>query len=147
MTLYCPEAKLLITGDHILPKISPNISVWPHEPDGDPLGQYLATFDRFRGLPEDTLVLPSHGMPFRGLRCRIEEIECHHQNRLDRTLERCARPVTAAELVPTMFRRELDDFEIFLAVGEAMAHLHCLVGRGAVERDETSTGLRRYRRI
>ena len=70
--LYSAGAGLLIAGDMLLPRISTNVSVWPVEPDGDPLGDFLDSLDRFAGLDPDTLVLPSHGLPFRGMRPRID---------------------------------------------------------------------------
>ena len=62
---------MLISGDMVLPKISTNVSVWPEQPEGDPLQLFLDSLDRYAQLPPDTLVLPSHGLPFRGLRKRI----------------------------------------------------------------------------
>src|SRR5205814_7423834 len=77
--LYCAETGVLIAGDQILPRISPNISVQAHEPDGDPLARYLSSLDKLRrALPPDILVLPSHNLPFRGVHTRIDELAAHH---------------------------------------------------------------------
>ena len=66
--LFCEETGVLIAGDQILPRISPNISVQAYEPDGDPLARYLGSLTKLRGqLPPDMLVLPSHNLPFRGV--------------------------------------------------------------------------------
>src|SRR5260370_6733066 len=63
--LYCADTGLLIAGDQVLPRISPNISVQAHEPDGDPLARYLASLAKLRdAVPPETLVLPSHNLPF-----------------------------------------------------------------------------------
>ena len=71
--LYCPAAKLLISGDQVLPEISSNVSVQPLEPEADPLTDWLTTLQAIRArVPDDVLVLPSHGKPFRGLHARIE---------------------------------------------------------------------------
>src|SRR5947207_1492004 len=105
---YCAETGTLIAGDQILPKISPNISVPPHEPDGDPLARYLRSLDKLRGaLPPDTLVLPSHNLPFRGVHIRIDELAAHHRERCAEVITACERPHRAAELLPIMIRRPL----------------------------------------
>ena len=67
-----PPAGILIAGDQVLPRISPNISVWPPEPEADPLRDFLETLERFRAVPDDTLILPSHDTPFMGLHARLD---------------------------------------------------------------------------
>ncbi|HTS21419.1 MAG TPA: MBL fold metallo-hydrolase [Casimicrobiaceae bacterium] len=137
--LHCAELNLLIAGDMLLPKISTNVSVWPVEPDGDPLRRFLDSLARFESLPPDTLVLPSHGLPFVGIAARVEALRAHHAARLAE-LERAAaaRPVTAADVVPVLFRRELDVQQRFFAMGEAIAHLNHLWHAGRLQR--TSRG-------
>ena len=73
-SLYSTERSVLISGDMLLPRISTNVSVWPVEPDGDPLGRFLASLDRLAELPSGTLVLPSHGLPFVGIAARVEQL-------------------------------------------------------------------------
>ena len=135
---------LFIAGDQILPKISPNVSVWPHEPDSDPLAEYLETLEAFKALPEGLLVLPSHGLPFTGLHHRIGELVEHHRLRLDETLAACAEPATAHEVMQAMFTRKLDAHQTRFAVGEAIAHLNHLLHQGRVVR-ERGEGADRYR--
>ena len=145
--LYCAEAGILIAGDQILPKISPNISVQTHEPDGDPLARYLGSLTRLRGdLPPDILVLPSHNLPFRGVHQRIDELAAHHQARCDEVITACARPISAAELMPVLFRRQLDRHQMGFALGEALAHLHYLATRGEIERARDGDGVDRFLR-
>ena len=80
--LHCPALGLLIAGDQVLPKISPNISVWPNEPDANPLARYLESLETLRGaIPADVLVLPSHNLPFYGLDTRIDQLASHHAAR------------------------------------------------------------------
>jgi glyoxylase-like metal-dependent hydrolase (beta-lactamase superfamily II) len=136
-------ANLLISGDQVLPTISSNISYGFHVPDANPLGSYLDSLQRLRALPADTLVLPSHGVPFQGLHQRIDDLTQHHAEQLARIEQRCRVPRTAAELLPTMFRRELKGMHLFLAFGEALAHLEYLVHAGRLRR-ETSAGIIRY---
>jgi glyoxylase-like metal-dependent hydrolase (beta-lactamase superfamily II) len=133
--LYCAEAGVLIAGDQILPKISPNISVQAHEPEGDPLARYLASLDKLRGaLPPDILVLPSHNLPFRGVHQRIDELAMHHDARCAEVMAACARPMSGAEMMPVLFKRRLDRHQTGFALGEALAHLHYLVGEGSLAR-------------
>lgn len=143
--LYCAETGVLIAGDQILPKISPNISVPPHEPEGDPLARYLHSLDRLRQvLPPDILVLPSHNLPFRGVHKRIDELAAHHRERCAEVIAACARPHSAADLLPIMFRRRLDRHQTAFALGEALAHLHYLVGEGEIGRAADSDGVDRF---
>jgi glyoxylase-like metal-dependent hydrolase (beta-lactamase superfamily II) len=144
--LYCAELGVLISGDMVLPKISTNISVWSVDPDGNPLQQFLDSLKRYAGLPADTLVLPSHGLPFRGLRERIEQLGEHHRQRFEELHEACVQPLSAFEAIPTLFQRELDAHQLFFAMGEAMAHLHWLYYRGSLKREIGADGVIRYLR-
>ncbi|HXP95811.1 MAG TPA: MBL fold metallo-hydrolase, partial [Telmatospirillum sp.] len=146
ISLWCQERNVLISGDQILPSISPNVSVWPNEPDADPLRLFLQSLERFRHLPADCLVLPSHGRPFFGLHERIDALVQHHQERLRETLEACRRPITANDLLKIMFQRDLDSHQLFFAIGESLAHLHYLVGTGELVRETDGTGVHRFRR-
>ena len=136
-------ARVLISGDQVLPSISSNISYGFHIADANPLGSYLDSLQRLRALAPDTLVLPSHGVPFQGLQQRIDDLTMHHEEQLAKVEERCREPRTAAELLPTMFRRELKGMHLFLAFGEALAHLEYLVHAGRLRR-EPSAGVIRY---
>jgi len=125
--LYCEELKVLISGDMLLPRITTNVSTRPSNPNGNPLGLFLDSISRFEQLPPDVLVLPSHGTPFRGLHARIAELRQHHQERFAALLAALDRPMTAAELVPVLFSRSLDDaFQVMFAMGETIAHLKYL---------------------
>lgn len=143
-SLYCDKTGVLISGDMLLPRISTNVSVWPTEPDSDPVGEFLASLTLFDELPADTWVLPSHGAPFRGAAPRIAELRGHHQTRLDRLLEICDRPRTAAEVLPELFHRKLDDHQMLFAMGETVAHLNYLMHRGGLERVSAVGGVHRF---
>jgi glyoxylase-like metal-dependent hydrolase (beta-lactamase superfamily II) len=140
VSLFCESLNLLISGDQVLPRITTNISVWYTEPDGDPLRHFLTSFDNFRPLPEDVLVLPSHDRPFRGLHDRLDGLIEHHNDRLDATAEHCETPRTAADLLPVLFKRELDDHQITFAMGEALAHLNFLVADGRLRNFRNDAG-------
>ena len=142
--LHCEKLGVLISGDMLLPRISTNVSVWPMEPEGDPLGEFLASLEQFMALDAGTLVLPSHGLPFRGMASRIEELNCHHRERLDRLVAVCEQPMTAAELLPHLFKRKFDDYQLVFAIGEAIAHLNYLMHRGALQRTEDRDGIHRF---
>jgi glyoxylase-like metal-dependent hydrolase (beta-lactamase superfamily II) len=143
--LYCAEAGILIAGDQVLPKISPNVSVQPHEPDGDPLSLFLRSLDRLRdAVPPETLVLPSHNLPFLGLHTRIDALAAHHQARCEEIIGACRQPQNAMELLPVLFRRPLDQHQTAFALGEALAHLHYLTGRGALTRVLGTGGVNRF---
>jgi len=139
--LYCPDLGVLISGDMLLPKISTNVSVWPPEPEGDPLARFLESLDQFARLPADTLVLPSHGLPFVGIPIRIEQLRAHHAARLAELEAAAGTPVTAAAVLPLLFRRELDPQQRFFAMGEAIAHLNHLWHAGRLRRLETDSSL------
>jgi glyoxylase-like metal-dependent hydrolase (beta-lactamase superfamily II) len=126
VSLYCGQLGILVSGDMVLPRISTNVSVFAVEPEGNPLRLYLDSLDKFAGLPDDTLVLPSHGKPFRGLHLRIAQLRAHHNARLEEVLAACSQPRSAVDIVPIIFRRQLDAHQLSFAIGEALAHLHYL---------------------
>ena len=106
--LYCESLNILISGDMLLPKISTNTSVFAIEPEADAVGQFLASLQHFKLLPAHTLALPSHGKPFEGIHQRVRQLEAHHAARLDEVRAACSSPRSAADIVPLMFKRELD---------------------------------------
>lgn len=144
LCLFSPEHNVLIAGDQVLPRISPNVSVWPAEPEANPLADFLDSLEQFRELPEDCLVLPSHGLPFRGLHQRIDQLIAHHRERLELALEACATPMTVAEVMPRLFDRALDVHQLQFALGESLAHLNWLVEQGRLERALDSDGRLRF---
>ena len=132
--LYNKDRKQLLAADQILERISPNIGVWPGEPDANPLADYIDSLEPFRDLPEDTLVLPSHGQPFYGLHARIDELIHHHELRLERTEEAAKNGQSAVSIMPSLFDRELDAHQLGFALGETLAHLNYLVAEGRLKR-------------
>lgn len=145
-TLYCDELGLLISGDQVLPRISPNVAVWPTEPNAEPLSDFLASLERFKTLPADTFVLPSHDQPFHALHTRVDQLAHHHEVRLDRLHDAVNEPKTVMEAARALFRRALDHHQTGFALGETLAHLHLLRARGLVVRDEDAQGRDLYRR-
>lgn len=143
--LYCAELNLLISGDMVLPRISTNVSVFPLEPNANPVQQYLDSLEKFSHLPADVLVLPSHGKPFRGLHTRIQQLFDHHEARLAEVMEACVAPQSAVDIVPIMFPRALDAHQLGFALGEALAHLHKLWLDGRLQRTLDADDVLRFR--
>jgi glyoxylase-like metal-dependent hydrolase (beta-lactamase superfamily II) len=138
-------AGLLISGDMVLPRISTNISVYDVEPESNPLTLFLQSIDKFKALHPDTLVLPSHGKPFRGLHTRIDQLQAHHRDRLAEVMDACAAsPCSGADILPVMFRRTLDLHQTTFAMGEAVAHLHALWFDGKLRRLRGGDGIYRF---
>ena len=145
MALHCEDLELLISGDMVLPRISTNVSVYDLEPEADSLTLYLDSLARYEALPADTLVLPSHGKPFRGLHARLRQLREHHDERLADVMSACrAKPCSAAELLPVLFKRTLDLHQTTFAMGEAVAHLHALWYRGQLRRERGADGVWRF---
>jgi len=146
-SFWCEELNILISGDQILPRITSNISLWHTEPDGNPLKHYLESFKKYEELPADVLVLPSHDYPFKGLHGRLDDLRTHHQQRIQVTQEKCAVPRTAAEIIPYLFKREINAFEFSFAIGETLAHLNYLLDEELLECVTGRDGLIRYRSV
>lgn len=145
ISLACEELKLLISGDMMLPRISTNVSVYDIEPEANSLALFLASIDKFRALAEDTLVLPSHGKPFTGLYPRIRQLHDHHRERLAEVTAACReRPMSAADVMPLLFKRKLDLHQTTFAMGEAIAHLHMLWHAGGLRRERDAAGVWRF---
>ena len=134
VTLWSGDG-LMIAGDQVLPGISPNIGVWPTEPESDPLAGFLESCRRFAALGGDPLVLPGHRLPFRGLAGRLAQLLENHESALDRVeAALAARPARTVALFDTLYRREIDEGEFGLALAEAVAHLNHLHRAGRVTR-------------
>jgi glyoxylase-like metal-dependent hydrolase (beta-lactamase superfamily II) len=144
LCLYDAGRRVLVSGDQVLPTISPNVSVLSSAPEADPLREFLASMARLGECARDTLVLPSHGLPFRGLHARLEDVRAHHLQQLDALRDHCVEPRTAFEVLPTLFRRVPRGFHRLLAVGEAVAHLNYLCGEGVLARSFDAGGVARF---
>jgi glyoxylase-like metal-dependent hydrolase (beta-lactamase superfamily II) len=145
LSLYCEALNVVIAGDMLLSTISTNVSVWSIDPEGDPLRLFLESLKRYRELPEDVLVLPSHGKPFRGAHVRVGELESHHQKHFAKLLEALKeKSLSAGDLLGLLFRRPLDAHQTFFAMGEAIAHLHYLYYAGRLKRANGPDGIMRY---
>jgi glyoxylase-like metal-dependent hydrolase (beta-lactamase superfamily II) len=147
VSLHCPERRILIAGDQLLPNITTNVSTWQIEPEFDAVGAFIATCRMFRGLLDpDTLVLPSHRRPFRNVRHLLHELAEHHAMRLNLILESAGDEISAGALIDVLFTPGLDGHQIGFAMGESIAHLNHLVTLGHMQLVESGTQAR-YRRV
>ena len=143
--LWCPDLKLMISGDQVLPKITSNVSVFPTEPGADPLDDWLTSLARIRGIiPDDVLVLPAHNEPFHGLHARIDALISGHERCLSRLRELIAEPKRAVDVFHVLFRRKIDGNNLGMATGESIAHLNCLLARGEAVRRRDENGVDWY---
>ena len=144
--LWQEELKLFISGDQVLPRISSNVSVFPTEPDGDPLTDWINSCHKLRGaIPADVLTLPSHNEPFEGLHDRLNNLIEGHEKALNRVMSRLRQePRRAVDLFGALFARKIGADLIGMATGEAIAHANCLVGRGLAKRVIDAQGIARY---
>lgn len=126
---------LMIAGDQVLPRITSNVSVYSTEPEADPLGDWLDSIEKLRGLDPDLYVLPAHNEPFRGLHVRLDQLAEDHHRKLDALQGFLATPRTAFECFEVLFRRAVGSDEIMMATGETLAHLHYLERRGRARRE------------
>jgi glyoxylase-like metal-dependent hydrolase (beta-lactamase superfamily II) len=128
--LYCAEERLFLSADQVLSKISPNVSVWAHEPDENALGSFLRSLQSLEEtLPDDVLVLPGHGLPFYGVKTRIAQLAAHHEERCQMIAKACSDVAkTSAELVPVVFHKHvLDAHQTGFAAGELIAHVNYML--------------------
>ena len=142
---------LMISGDQVLPRISSNVSVFPTEPDADPLGDWLDSLARLRAtLGDDLLVLPAHGEPFIGLHARLDRLAQGHERGLQRLRRSLAEaPKRAIDVFGALFARPIDGKGELLgmATGESLAHINYLVARGDARCEIDAAGVRRYRAV
>jgi glyoxylase-like metal-dependent hydrolase (beta-lactamase superfamily II) len=146
---YCAELKLLISGDQVLPRISSNVSVFPTEPDANPMADWLASIDKLRQtIPDDVLVLPAHNEPFRGLHARLDHLTRSRHTALDRLRQALTQPKRAVDVFAQLFSRPIGSepgLLLGMATGESVAHLNYLLYRGEAEKELRSDGCAWYR--
>lgn len=135
LTLWSRDDTLVVAGDQIISSISPNIGVYPTQPEADPVGEWLEACGRLQALArEHHLVLSGHKRPFSGLPVRMRQLIENHYGALDRLRTHLARPRTAAECFRPLFKRNVDEGIYGLALVEAVAHLNHLHQAGEVTR-------------
>ncbi len=129
--LLLERERVLFSGDHVLPRITSNVGLYPYSRD-DPLGDFLDALRRVRDLPV-TRVLPAHGDPFDDLRGRVDELLAHHETRLGAVQAALGRHERAAyAIAKDLFPRLRSAQEERFALAETLAHLRYLERRGRV---------------
>lgn len=140
-TLWSEDDNLILGGDQLLPSISPNLGVYPTEPEADPVAEWLASCAFFQTVAgEDHLVLPGHKLPFNGLPTRLEQMIENHTSALDRLEAALTAPAAAAECFLPIFKREIGPAEYGLALVEAVAHCQHLYRTGRASRQKRGDG-------
>ncbi|MEM7598466.1 MAG: MBL fold metallo-hydrolase [Pseudomonadota bacterium] len=141
LTLWSRSDNLVIAGDQIISSISPNLGVYPTEPEADPVGDWLEACARLAELARpDHLVLSGHKRVFSGLPIRMRQLIDNHHGALDRLRTHLSEPRTAAECFPPLFKRKIDGGVYGLALVEAVAHLNHLHQAGEVTRTRRDDG-------
>jgi glyoxylase-like metal-dependent hydrolase (beta-lactamase superfamily II) len=145
--LHLEDADRIFTGDHVLPRITPHIGLYPYDiPDVDPLGTFLGSLERVAELGVGE-VLPAHQYRFNGVAARAREIIAHHQDRLAEVAALLSdEPRTLWDLAAAMTWRgswgEMSLTSRRMAAGEAAAHVRTLEHRGTVRRAGADAPLR-----
>ncbi|HET8842134.1 MAG TPA: MBL fold metallo-hydrolase, partial [Ktedonobacteraceae bacterium] len=140
--LYERQFQVLLSSDHILERISPNIGLYAQQ-SGDPLGEYLRSLQLVRDLPVK-LVLPGHGSPFSDLSGRVDKLEAHHEQRLREMVNTLGDGEQTAYRIASRLSwrgsnqgwQQLRSFDRLAALSETLAHLHYLARQGQVTQQE-----------
>lgn len=142
--LYAAEDRIFLAADHVMTQITPNVSVWAPEPEGDPLGLYLKSMDRIISeIEADVLVLPGHHLPFIGLHERCRQLVSHHHERCDQVAAACtSRWLSVSELMPILFGAISDPHQIGFAFSETHAHVNHMLRQGTLVAREGAEGVR-----
>jgi glyoxylase-like metal-dependent hydrolase (beta-lactamase superfamily II) len=141
------DRNLFISGDQLLPTISSNVSVYPTEPTANPLRDWLESLAELKTrLPEDVLVLPAHGKPFRGAHERLDELTAEHVTALEKLYDLCHEPVCALDVFPVLFKGRITQGNLIMATGESIAHLNYLIAQGQLAAEADADGVLWYQR-
>jgi glyoxylase-like metal-dependent hydrolase (beta-lactamase superfamily II) len=146
-TLWGEDHPLVLTADQVLPRITPNLGVYPTEPEADPVGEWIGSCLRLQAAAhDDQIALPGHQFPFRGLPSRLRALVAEHRAMLDRLHHWLSEPRTAAECFLPLYGRRRMPAEVYgLALAEALGHLNHLRATGRAKRD-TEAGIWIWRR-
>lgn len=144
-TFWSVEDDLVLAGDQILPRISPNLGVYPTEPDADPVGEWLASCKKFQPYArEGHYVLPGHNRPFTGLPKRLEQLIENHHGAVRRLKKFMTEPRSAVDCFDTIYKRRIGEGEFGLAMVEAIAHLNHMHQTGEATRTLDADGVLRF---
>src|SRR4029453_2742042 len=136
---HCESDRILIAGDQVLSHMTPSVITPSAQPEANPMKEYLDSLARLETLPSDTLVLPSHGLPFRGLHDRLAQLREHHLARLDDVASVITGKTTAFAIAQEVFPRVLYA-NPRQAFGESLAHLNMLASIRRLTREVDADG-------
>jgi glyoxylase-like metal-dependent hydrolase (beta-lactamase superfamily II) len=140
------ERNLFVSGDQLLPTISSNVSVYPTEPKANPLRDWMDSLNMLKTrIPEDVLVLPAHGKPFRGAHQRLDALIDEHATGLEKLFDYCKEPRCALDAFPALFKGRISDDNLIMATGESIAHLNYLIDDGSLVAETDSNEVIWYR--
>lgn len=132
---YQPQKKFLFSGDHILPKITPNVSLWPKGTDRNPLKSFINSLNKINKYDID-IAFPAHKNICTNVQNRIEELLEHHRERLDKVLTWVGTKSTGYEVCKLMFGKDLSVHQLRFAMAETLAHLVYLEGENKLYKVE-----------
>jgi glyoxylase-like metal-dependent hydrolase (beta-lactamase superfamily II) len=143
--LWAERDSVFISGDHLLPTITPHIDF--RKGEDDPLGDFLVSLEKIERVAP-RLVLPGHGAPFEDGAERARIVARHHDRRLGAILQVVRNePRTANDITDELFGTTLLNFERRLALGEALAHIAYLLRRNEIEAEERPDGTYAYKKV
>ena len=146
--LYSKENNIFICGDVLLPRITPNISVRPFHAETNPLDDWIKSLKEIKErIPDDALILKSHGYPYYGAHKRIDAIIEDHMNKIETLFAFCKEPKNVIEVFPALFVNEINENSLILAVGESLAHLNYLIGEDKMKMKKNNEGINYYQSI
>lgn len=139
-TLWSDDG-IAITGDQILCGTASNLSVPPSEPDADLVTAWLDSCERMKRLStEQTICLPGHNAPFRGIPTRCDQLIASQHSALSRLHEALDRPKCAVDVLDAVYRRKLAAGERSTLIAETMGFLNHLAARGLIQRKSIPNG-------
>ena len=143
--LFSEDLNIFIAGDQLLPTISSNVGVFAGEPDANPLASWLYSLSSLRDrLPQDVLVLPAHGRPFRGAHHRLTALIHEHEDALEKLEIHCKQPRRAVDTFPALFKSRITGSNLTLATAEAIAHLNYLLQQNRISMMTDENGVNWY---
>ena len=151
--LYEPTRKILLSGDHILPTITPNIGLHPQSGE-NPLGDFIDSLNKIEQLAIE-LILPGHENPFTGIKSRVKKLMQHHHQRISNILEtmeakaktayQIAKGITWLPDIGGVSLQNLPPLHKRLAILETLSHLEFMRANGEVDKF-SADGVIYYRR-
>lgn len=147
LTLWDQSGDLVIGGDQLLLSISPNLGVYPTEPDADPVQDWIESCEKFQVYATDTqFILGGHKLPYRGLPKRLDQMISNHHEALKRLVDHLDEPKSAGQCFKPLFKRDIGPAEYGLALVESVAHLNHLHQAGLATRELSEDGVYLFRR-